>query len=472
MSHKPIYLKNISLSFSHKTCFECFSTQVNYGDRIAIIGRNGSGKSTLLKMIAGSRTDENDIRMNDDCCFGYVPQIVEEFCDLSGGQRFNKMLSSVLAQNPNVLLLDEPTNHLDLNNRKSLLRMLRSYRGTLIVVSHDLELLRTCVDILWHIDNQKVHVFCGNYDNYLYETKQKIAAIEREGACLDRQMRGAHKSLMREQERAKKSKIHGKKKRAQGCWSKLVAGGKERQAQETSGRKVCGIYCKKQEAVEKLSELYIPESILPKFSIKTTVVSKNVVTIEEGACGYVGGKLILQNINLTIRFGERLAIVGDNGVGKSTLLKAIYGDSAILKSGEWMILSPEDIGYLDQHYGMLDKNKTAFEVISELMPLWSRQEIRIHLNDFLFRKNEEVSAKVSLLSGGEKARLALARIAAKTPKVLLLDEITNNVDLETKEHITQVLKEYPGTIIAISHDSDFLESVGMFKMFHVKHLRA
>jgi len=470
MSHKPICIKNISLSFSHKVCFDCFNAQVNYGDRIAIIGRNGSGKSTLLKMIAGIESNEGNIWINESCCFGYIPQTIEEFPDLSGGQRFNKMLSRVLAQNPNVLLLDEPTNHLDSSSRKSLLRMLRSYRGTLIVVSHDIELLRTSVDILWHIDNQKIHVFAGNYDDYLCETQQKIAAIEREIAILDRQKGDVHKSLMREQERAKKSKMRGEKKRRQGRWSKLVAGGKECKAQETSGRKVCGVYAKKQEIVEKLSELYVPESIRYKFSIKASSFSKDVLVIEGGGCGYVVGKPILQNINLTVRFGDRLAIVGDNGVGKSTLLKAIYGDPTILRSGEWMVLSREDIGYLDQHYSTLDKNKSALDVIGELMPLWSHQENRVHLNNFLFRKNEEVITKIALLSGGEKARLSLARIAAKTPKILLLDEITNNIDLETKDHIIQVLREYPGTVIVISHDSDFLNSIGICKMFHVKHL--
>ncbi len=127
----------------------------------------------------------------------------------------------------------------------------------------------------------------------------------------------------------------------------------------------------------------------------------------------------------------------------------------------------EYIGYLDQHYTTLDPNKTVFEMISELVPHWPHSEIRRHLNDFLFRKSEEVNASVSSLSGGEKARLSLAQIAAKTPKLLILDEVTNNLDLESKNHIIQVLISFPGAMIIISHDSDFLEEIGISDYYQI-----
>lgn len=132
------------------------------------------------------------------------------------------------------------------------------------------------------------------------------------------------------------------------------------------------------------------------------------------------------------------------------------------------MIKPEDIGYLDQHYGTLNPDKTVLETIADLVPHLPHAEIRRHLNDFLFRKNEEVNALVSTLSGGEKARLSLAQIAAKTPKLLILDEITNNLDLETKEHVTQVLKAYPGAMIIISHEADFLEEIGISEVVDVE----
>ena len=142
-------------------------------------------------------------------------------------------------------------------------------------------------------------------------------------------------------------------------------------------------------------------------------------------------------------------------------------DACVIKSGNWYAPKISDIGYLDQHYGTLSAEKTVLETIAELVPTWPHIEVRRHLNDFLFRKNEEVNALVSTLSGGEKARLSLAQIAAKTPKLLILDEITNNLDLETKDHVIQVLKSYPGAMIVISHEADFLEEVGISEVVDV-----
>ena len=184
--------------------------------------------------------------------------------------------------------------------------------------------------------------------------------------------------------------------------------------------------------------------------------------------GYSENQPILSGIILSLGSGERLAITGDNGSGKSTLIKAILGDESVCKTGEWHVIKREDIGYLDQHYSTIYPDKTVLETIADLVPAWPHSEVRRHLNDFLFRKNEEVNALVSTLSGGEKARLSLAQIAAKTPKLLILDEITNNLDLETKEHVVQVLKAYPGAMIVISHEADFLEEIGVNYYLEIK----
>lgn len=132
------------------------------------------------------------------------------------------------------------------------------------------------------------------------------------------------------------------------------------------------------------------------------------------------------------------------------------------------MIKREDVGYLDQHYATLNPDKTVLETIEDLVPAWPHSETRRHLNDFLFRKNEEVNALVSTLSGGEKARLSLAQIAAKTLKLLILDEITNNLDLETKEHVVQVLKAYPSAMIVISHDVDFLTEIKIHEVLDVE----
>ncbi len=443
----PIIIKNLSIIYPHKTCVDDFSVVIYPGDRIVLIGRNGSGKTSLLKILANL----------SDVSAAFVPQLIE-VDGLSGGQKFNAALSEALSLKPELLLLDEPTNHLDLNNRQSLMSMLKHFQGTIVMASHDVELLRSCAHIFWHFDNGKIHIFKGQYDDYKRDIIQKRQSIEDELARLSRDKKDTHKALMKEQERAAKGKVRGEKKRANRKWPKIVADQKERQAQETFGRKTLAIQNRKQDLLEELKALTLPEVIMPKFSLSAADIgSKSIVEIRGGSCGY-GDQPILIDLVLTVGPTDRLAIVGNNGSGKSTLVKAIMSNSQIYRDGQWFIPKPEDIGYLDQHYGTLTE-ETVLDCIAKTVPHWSHAENRKHLNDFLFRKNEEVNSLVANLSGGEKVRLSLALIAAKTPKLLILDEITNNLDIETRDHVLQILQSYPAAMIIISHDQDFLDQL-------------
>lgn len=470
MSHKPISIHNLCLSFPQKVCFEDFTTQIHPGGRIAIIGQNGSGKTTLLNMLRGLREpSQGNILSSDEICFGTVPQLIESLDSLSGGERFNKTLSLALSLSPDVLLLDEPTNHLDLRNRQSLIRMLQNYAGTLIVVSHDVELLRTCVNTLWHIENSRVRIFSGNYDDYRREILIKRSALEQELVQMDRQKKYVHESLMKEQERAKKSRAQGEKSIDQSKWPTMVSHAKARRAAQTTGRKKKAIRHNKEDLLEQLSKLRLPAILTPKFSLQASdMSSRTIVSIQDGSVGYE--EPFLSDIALSLGSRDRMAIQGDNGSGKTTLIKAILGNPQVTKAGKWLVPEPEEIGYLDQHYGTLEPHKAVLETIQDLVPDWSHAEVRNHLNDFLFRKNEEVNALVSTLSGGEKARLSLSQIAAKTPKLLILDEITNNLDLETREHVIQVLNVYPGAMIIISHDEEFLKSISIENFYVINSL--
>jgi ATPase subunit of ABC transporter with duplicated ATPase domains len=397
-----------------------------------------------------------------------VQQIIEDNDSLSGGQRLNAAVTQALSLKPNILLLDEPTNHLDRHNRKSLMRMLQSYSGTLIVVSHDTELLRHCIDTLWHIDNGKIHVFSGNYDDYIRENRLKRASIEGELELLSRQKKDVHHKLMQEQQRAAKSKAKGEKKVENRKWLKMVGDLKGMKAEKSQGKKLKNIDKTKNDLSNKLADLRLPEIIMPKFSLSSASIGdRTIVSISDGSIGYEEQEPLLQKISLSIGSRDRIAIQGDNASGKSTLIKAILDDASVIKSGNWHAPKISDLGYLDQNYGTLSAEKTVLETIAELVPTWTHIEVRRHLNDFLFRKNEEVTSHVAQLSGGEKARLSLAQIAARTPKLLILDEITNNLDLETKEHVAQVLKAYPGAMIVISHDADFLEEIGVNSYFKI-----
>lgn len=464
MTHKPIQCKGIGFSLPHKICFEPFNETIFYGQRIAIIGQNGCGKSTLLKMILGliGPTD-GAIVLPEDAVIGYVPQLIELFDSLSGGQRFHKKLTQALATFPNILLLDEPTNHLDRRNRHSLVRMLQSFEGTLIMATHDVELLTQVVDTIWHMEQGRLSVFRGSYEDYQQALAIQRRCIEQELSQLSKQKKIAHHALMKEQTRAKNSRLGGEKKINNKKWPTISSAAKMGRANETSHRKLREINHKKQLLQEQFSAIERPEIIKPNFSIQPDESGRVLVSISDGSIGF--SKPIVTSINLSIRSGDRIAIHGDNGSGKSTLVRAILGDKAIHKTGSWQAVAPELIGYLDQHYASLDPNKTVLEIIQDanhgLASQRSHAEIRKHLNDFLFRKNEEIHTRVACLSGGEKARLSLAQIAAKSPKLLILDEITNNLDLETRAHVIQILQEYPGAMIVISHDADFLLAVGV-----------
>jgi ATPase subunit of ABC transporter with duplicated ATPase domains len=468
--HKPIQFKNLSLSFPHKTCFSDFSGQLLYGSRIAIIGSNGCGKSTLLKMLHGQLAPtDGDIYLPIDLTVGYLPQVIDSFDNLSGGQRLNSALTQALIGDPSLLLLDEPTNHLDNHHRRSLMRMLRNFPGTLVMVTHDVELLQHTSDTIWHIDQGRVHVFTGSYDDYQREMAIKRNSIEQTLASLNRQQKDMHQALMQEQTRAKNSRIRGEKHIQQRKWPTIRSATNVSHAVETAGLKQSAIKHQKQGVINQLSELRSPEVIKPKFALTAMVRNQALVSIGQGRVGYTEHQTVLSHINLNIGGYERVALLGENGSGKSTLIKAILGDASLVKEGEWHTPSANDIGYLDQHYATLQPDKTVLEVITDALPRATYLEVRKHLNDFLFRKNEEVQAMVSSLSGGEKARLSLAQIAAITPKLLILDEMTNNLDLETREHVIEVLRAYPGVLIAISHDVDFLQAIDITTYYQIRH---
>lgn len=460
MNHKPIFIQDLSLHYSHKNCFTAFNGQIYPGDRIAIIGRNGAGKSTLLKILHGSHAPtEGDIYCPQEIGIGYLPQVIYDFPELSGGQRLNQLLTTILATNPDVLLLDEPTNHLDSRNRRSLMRMLQHYHGTLVFVSHDIALIDALAHTLWHIEGEKITVFSGSYADYQRNLTQKRATIEQELAHLSRQKKEAHRSLMKQQERNKQARIKGEKHLAQSKWPTIRSQTKLAAAVTTGDKRLQHINQQRQHLSEQLAGIYQPEVLQAKFTLQSAECLKTLVMIQDAAVSYVTGPPILSDIQFSLTTKARIALHGDNGSGKSTLVKAILQEPIVQKTGNWVLPTREEIGYLDQHYQQLTPGVTVLEHMTRTMPKLSHAAIRAHLNAFLFRKNEEVHTLIEDLSGGEKARLSLALIAANPPKLLLLDELTNNLDIETRTHVIEVLRKFLGAMVVISHDEDFLTAL-------------
>ncbi|MDQ5940496.1 MAG: hypothetical protein QG632_222 [Candidatus Dependentiae bacterium] len=468
MSYAPIILSNITLAVPGKTLINSFNATIPYGSKIGIIGRNGSGKSTLLKLIEGVIPPASGtVTIPDESRLCAVPQLITNHHSLSGSQRFNATLSTALAMQPTILLLDEPTNHLDRHNRRSLLRMLQSFEGTLIVVSHDVELLRSCVTKLWHIEDGSVQVSAKTYDEYLKEMQQKKEHLLHTIAHLNRQKKEAHAALMKEQGRSKKQKAYGEKKYASA--PPLLRKHQKESGENTSNKNRRAIGIEKQSTLDQLKELKTPEVIAPTFTLLPAAhAPTTLITITDGSVGYYPDAPVVQNVTLTITSDERVALLGANGSGKSTIVKGILESSGVHRTGTWHLPAHKDIGYLDQHYGTLNPEQSVLETVHTVMPSGTpHAEIRRHLNRYLFRTNQEVNATVATLSGGERARLSLALIGAHTPKLLILDEVTNNLDLETRQHVIEVLKEYPGALLVISHDYDFLVAIGITTSYEI-----
>lgn len=454
----------LELSYPKRILFSEFSTKVYVGDKIAIIGDNGSGKSSLLKLIfANSNSDISlsEIIPANGIRIVHIPQLITDYNSLSGGQRFNQALSIALASYPDILLLDEPTNHLDNHNRKSLLSLYKHSSQTIITATHDIELLTNHIDIIWHIIDGKIIIFRGSYQDYLREIRQRKTLLEEKISILTKAKKEQHERLMQEQNRAKTSRKQGEKSISDRKWPTITSGTKARRAETTAGKNNAILRKEKDAISRELGTLYLPEELNYKFAITANNSGKVTLSILNGSCRYkLAQGFQLDNINISLSGSDRLALSGDNGSGKSTLIKGILGDPVIERvSGEWLVPSLANIAYLDQHYANISTNKTIIEMISESASYLDYSEIRDFLNKFLFRKNEEVEKLGHQLSGGERVRLSLALIALQNPRLLILDEITNNIDLRTREHIISVLNSYSGALLVVSHENYFLSAI-------------
>ncbi|MFZ6747712.1 ABC-F family ATP-binding cassette domain-containing protein [Undibacterium sp. Ren11W] len=462
-----IQLQGVGLDFSHKSCFSDFSASISWGQRIAIVGDNGTGKSSLLQMLHGSMQPSSGcIQRHHELGIGYVEQVHSDHDGLSGGERVNQALNQALSIATDLLLLDEPTNHLDIDNRRTLTRMLQKYYGSIVLVTHDEKLMNQVCDTIWHIGNGTITVFEGRYADFLAQQKIDRETVERQLIALKRAQHEAHNSLMQEQERAAHAKQRGIQSVQNRKWPTIKSPTKLARGNTTSGHKFSEIKQQRHELAAQLEQLPSDTVILPQFHLGCANQSKgNIVQIAEGAIGYQ--EVLLKNIYITLSWGERLALTGKNGSGKSTLARAIMVDESVRRGGDWFVPHQREIGYLDQHYANLNPQQTVLQALTEVVPDWTELALRHHLSDFLFRQQSATCAKVAMLSGGERARLSLACIAAKPPQLLILDEVTNNMDRRMREHVIEILADYPGTMLLISHDADFLEQIGRVQKYQL-----
>ena len=504
--------QNIAKSFSANPVLTNISMVLQSGERIGLVGVNGAGKSTLLKIITGQMLpDEGDIIKAKDTTIGYLAQdsgldtdrtiwdemmlvfshfkekeaelrrleqqiadpnviadtalherllhayshLVDDFKaqggyqyeattrsvlhgmrffpeqyttpirQLSGGQKTRLALARLLLMQPDVLILDEPTNYLDIETLGWLEKYLLSYPGALLVVSHDRFFLDSLVNIVYELERTHITRYTGNYSSYLIQKgerlEQQIRQFEKQQAEISR----IEQFIQRNIARASTTK------RAQ------------------SRRK----------QLERMDVLDRPSGELKRaqFSFDIERVSGNqVLMVRDVTVGY-GDKALSCHLTFNLERGERIALLGPNGLGKSTLLKTIVGRLQPL-AGDIAYGSNVTIGFYDQEQEALNPTKQVLHELWDEYRNMQEKDVRTVLGNFLF-SGDDVLKKISELSGGEKARVSLAKLMLQKANLLILDEPTNHLDLFSKEILEEALDEYPGTILFVSHDRYFLNKI-------------
>lgn len=484
---------------------------IQRGDKIGLLGANGSGKTTLLKILANllpptlgkvemsvlsyymtqvsTTRGESETqtlldflsKKNDN--WWLITQILEKefktFLDISlpvktlSGGEFTKVLLAIgFASQADILFLDEPTNHLDVETLDILNKLLNNFQGAFVLVSHKPFFLDQTTNCTWELSEQDIKVYGGNYSFYKEqkEVEYQTALKNREKAR--KEMKSAQVSLAREQERAARSLREGKQQALDRSMSAMERGMLANQASASAGKGSKNSRQRLEFAKQKLSENQI-KTRKASHIILTSGDRRigNLIVIEDANL-ILEDKIIIESIDFDINYGDRVCISGANGSGKSCFVKSLLKSDKIdspcvLLGGNVYINHSTKILYLDQNYSFLEKDKTIFDNMKESNKSLTNEQMRNQLGCYLFR-NTEVDKLVSTLSGGEMARLALAVISVAEADLVILDEPTNNIDIQVVEQMTNALNNYRGALIAISHDIDFLSQIGIDKAYRIK----
>ncbi len=432
--------------FGPRCIIDIPALDIHMGDRIGLVGRNGEGKTTLLRILVGELPPEEGV-IEIYGQVGYLSQLEEDGeiqGRLSGGERTRERLARLFAENPHLLVLDEPTTNLDVQSIEKLERDLQSFSGAVLVVSHDRELLDSICTEIWELERSQLKVYAGNYTAY-YELREQ----QRESAWVEYQSYLRARRHLEEAIRTQESNARSTKKapsRMGISEARLHKGAaKERRAKVEQGVKALKSRLERLEVKEKPFEVKGPAIDLQPPS----PIYNHIVLRVDGLSKSFPGKQLLQDVSFTIRRGDKAALIGPNGSGKTTLLKMIVQRTPGIE-----IAGSVKLGYFSQTLDILDEDKTVLENV-EATAAYPRQLVRLVLGRLLFC-GDDVHKKVSLLSGGERVKCAFAKIFLQDINFLVLDEPTKYLDIDSMEALAEVLKDYGGTVLFVSHDRRFL----------------
>ena len=401
-------------------------------EKAAIVGINGSGKTTLLRCILGiEEADEGGIAFSKDKKMAYLAQQHadmeqedEEYESLSGGQKTKKRLEEILMEKPDLLILDEPTNHLDIGSIQWLEKVLKRYDGAVLLVSHDRYFLDKIVTKVIDLERGKARMYLGNYTAYVEKKK-----------------------MIREAERKAYENQQAEIKHQEAVIEKLKQFNREKSIKRAESR---------EKLLSKVERLEQPEDLQNEMRLlfMPREASGNDVLVAKDLGKSFDGKRLFSHGTFSIQRGEHVAVIGDNGTGKTTLLKILNG-LIQADEGEFRLGSKVKIAYYDQEHAVLHMEKTLFDEIQDTYPDMNNTRVRNVLAAFLFT-GDDVYKKVGDLSGGERGRVSLAKLMLSDANFLILDEPTNHLDIQGKEVLEEAIRNYEGTVLYVSHDRYFI----------------
>ncbi len=392
-----------------------------------------------------------------------------QMSQLSGGEKTKVFLSGIDIHHPAVILMDEPTNHLDYESREHLLSYISGANVTILMASHDRILLNS-VDAILHLSRQCVRYYPMKYDEFHQLYQQECDAISRHLDAKQRDLGKAKRQARECAERQQKRLARGSKLSDSKCLARIAKGNLKNKSEITASNiaKVqTGRIAAINMEIDELKNL-VPEESRIKINVSSSNLHKGKVLVELNSVNFNytdSNPLWQEDINLTILSGDRLHITGKNGQGKTTLLKLITGE---LNPTTGTIFKADSLSciYLDQEYGFIDNDKTVLEQLASEAGNMAEHELKIRLHRFLF-PTHTWERKCSALSGGEKMRLAICSLMARdsAPNIIIVDEPTNNIDIANMEILAETLRNYQGTLIAISHDMAFISDIELQSSF-------